>query len=204
MSRKSNADFSQVEALADRIQLAVSSDDKNSQFNREKILRTGAYRQMDQLIIDAPVGKDGSNWYDYTFVHGKIPNRTASYKLKGRTSKAGTLARGWVDDNPRNGGVPSRGEGKAKVDRTHIVRVGNTLNMKFYNTAPYCYAVEYGHWVRLPYFYSKPPAQRGHGEITKYVPGKYFAQRAVWHAERTVKLTIKKETVKALKQVMKK
>lgn len=188
------ADFSELEKLADRIDMAVTLDDRASKFNKEKILKAGSYKLMNQLLKDTPHGKNRSNWYDWTFSGGE---HSASYHLAGRTHKAGTLARGWVTfpyGNPEIGGSATLAAGKIQVDSTIIDKSGDELSMTFYNSAPYAAAVEWGHWVKYPWFWNKESYTR--------VPGKYYTQRAIWHSEEAVKKAVKKECTEMLKQVV--
>lgn len=207
MKRGKVTDFSELEALADRIGQAVHLDDRNSKFNRETIIKAGAYKQLEQLVKDTPIGKDGSNWFDYTFKGGE---HTASYFEKGRSSKAGTLARGWVSDSPQIGkGKPTREQTIEKVNYTPILREGKNLTMEFYNTTPYARAVEYGHRVRYPYFWDEnrnyvSGVPRGHGPIVGYVAGQRFIMAGILNGEEAVKKAMSKELHKQIKSVVKK
>ena len=202
MSKKKKllADFTEVQELIDRIDTALKTPDQQSNFNREAILKAGAYKQMEHLVRETPVGKNGSNWYRWSYP----PSRhSASYYLKPRSSVAGTLARGWVSDAPQKGrGIPSVAQCAYKVNHTVVAPQGKDLTMTFYNTAPFARAVESGHLVRMPYFFdgSKP----GQGRITGYVPGQWFTQRAIYRAEKDVKMHMGYEAVRQLKQVVKK
>ena len=198
------ADFSELEDLANRIGMAVLLDDRSSKFNREKILQAGANVLMTQIVKETPPGKNKSNWYDYTYTDG---THSAHYFLAGRSHRAGTLGRGWVmeqSENPELGAKASGAAAKRKVNITPITKSNDNLSMTFYNVAPYAAAVEWGHWVRLPYFMGPPGTPRGHGQIlpNKVAP-KYSTQRAIWHSEDAVKLAVKKECTKMLKSVVK-
>lgn len=208
-TRKGMADFSELEELANRIGKAVRMADSNysgATYSNRELLKTGAYKQMEHLIKETPVGTDRSNWYDWTYPSGGGTlggPHSASYFLAGRTHKAGTLARGWVDDMPEGGsGKPDKSAGKNKVDNTPITKNGDELSMQFYNTAPYAWAIERGHAVRFPYFWYDGVAP-GEGPIVGFVPGQWYIRDAVTHAEADVKKAVTKELSKQLKQVVK-
>ena len=209
MSRKSKvgngADFSQLEQLATRIGDAVrTSQYEVSDFSPKRILKAGAYKQMEYLIQYTPKGRNGSNWYYWQFRRSGIGASFSSYyTLYGRDSKAGTLARGWVSDVPQNGAArkPSILDGIQKVDLTPIDTKGKrTLSMKFVNTAPYAGAVEYGHWVRLPYFFDG--SAPGQGKITRYITGKRYTWEGIHFGQDDVQKAIANETVKQLREVV--
>lgn len=205
---KKMADFSELEVLANRIDKAVRMADSqyaSSTYSNREILKAGAYKQMSHLVKGSPMGKNGSNWYDWTYPPGGGNlggPHSASYFLAGRAHKAGTLARGWVDDMPEGGsGRPNVSAIKQKVDSTPITKDAEGMKMVFYNTAPYAWAIERGHFVRMPYFwYGVPPGQ---GPITGFVPGKWYVSKAVTHAESDVTKAMTKELSKQLKQVVK-
>lgn len=202
------ADFKELEDLGNRISKSLvmsNAENSTSAFNKPKILKAGAYKQMDHLLKETPLGENGSNWYDWYYPPGGGDlggSHSTSYYAKGRSHKQGTLAKGWVSDNPQGGGVPSKADGHKKVDSTLIVNQGENHSMTLYNTAPYAWAVERGHLVRLPYFWCGTPPRQG--KITGFVPGQWYTMRAVFHAENDVKAAIGKETVKQLRQVVKK
>ena len=203
------ADFSELENLADRIGMAVTLDDRSSKFNREKILKAGAYKQMDHLLNETPLGSNGSNWYDWYYPPGGGDlggPHSASYYLKGRAHKAGTLARGWVSDIPEGGAArkPGKNVGKQKADTTPIIPEGQNLSMTFWNTAPYAWAIERGHMVRMPWFFGTTPEERQPrcGPTKGFVPGQWFTMRAVFHAEKDVQKAVGTEAVKQLRQVV--
>lgn len=205
MSR--NSDFSQLSSLANRINTALYyKDTDNSTYSNQKILKAGAYKQMDHLLDKTPIGTNGSNWYNWTYPPGGGDlggPHSASYFLAGRAHKAGTLARGWVYDMPEGGTgrKPGKEVGHKKVDMTPIDHVHEGMSMTFWNTAPYAWAVERGHAVRMPYFwYGVPP---GKGPITGYVPGQWYTMKAVFEAEKDIKKAIGNEAVKQLRQVVK-
>ena len=197
------SDFSELENLARRIGLAAVLDDKASLFNREKIIQAGANVLMTQIVKETPPGKDKSNWYNYTYAGG---DHSAHYFLAGRAHRAGTLGRGWITEqsgNPEYGRKASGASARYKVKLTPIIKENNSLSMTFYNTTPYAAAVEWGHWVRMPYFMGPPGTPRGKGPITGKVAPKYYTQRAIWHCEDAVKEAVRKESVKMLKKVVK-
>lgn len=207
MSKKS--DFSQLSALANRINTAVYYKDyENSTYSNQKILKAGAYKQMDHLLDETPKGTDGSNWYNWNYPPGGGDlggPHSASYFLPGGAHKAGTLARGWVMDMPEFGASrkPGKELGHKKVDTTPIDHVQDGLSMTFWNTAPYAWAVERGHAIRYPYFWYDNVLPR-QGPIVGYVPGQWYVSRAVTHAEKDVKKAIGNEAVRQLRKVVKK
>lgn len=97
---------------------------------------------------------------------------------------------------------PGKDIGHRKVDITPIDHQRDGLSMTLWNTAPYAWAVERGHLVRMPYFFDGSQPRKG--RILGFVPGQWYTMRAVFHAENDVKKAIAKETVKQLKQVVKK
>lgn len=204
------ADFSQLEELGNRINKAVRMADTNysgSTYSNRAILKAGAYKQMEHLLKETPLGKNCSNWYDWYYPPGGGDlggAHSASYYLKGRQHKAGTLARGWVSDMPEGGAArkPGKAVGNKKVDSTPIIKEADGLSMTFWNTAPYAWAVERGHLVRLPYFWCGTPPRQG--TITGFVPGQWYTMRAVFRAENDVKKAMSKELTKQLRQVVKK
>lgn len=204
------ADFKELEDLGNRISKSVlmcNAEHSASAYNKPKILKAGAYKQMEHLLKETPLGKNGSNWYDWYYPPGGGDlggAHSASYYLRGRQHKAGTLARGWVSDMPEGGAArkPGKDVGKQKVDSTLIVNQGGNLHMTFYNTAPYAWAVERGHLVRLPYFWCGTPPRQG--TITGFVPGQWYTMRAVFRAENDVKKAMSQELTKQLRQVVKK
>ena len=205
------ADFHELEELGNRIAMAVALDDRSSKFNREEIIKAASNKQMEYLLKEAPLGKNGSNWYYWFYPPGGGNlggPHSASYPLQGRAHKAGTYARGWVSDMPEGGAgrKPGKDAGKQKVDLTPIKKTANNLTMLFYNTAPYAWAIERGHLVRMPWFFGTTPEERkpGCGPITGFVPGKWCTMKAVFHAEDDVKKAVAREMSKQLKQVVKK
>ena len=205
------ADFHELEELGNRIAMAVALDDRSSKFNREEIIKAASNKQMEYLLKEAPLGKNGSNWYYWFYPPGGGNlggPHSASYPLQGRAHKAGTYARGWVSDMPEGGAgrKPGKDAGKQKVNLTPITKTANNLTMLFYNTAPYAWAIERGHLVRMPWFFGTTPEERkpGCGPITGFVPGKWCTMKAVFHAEDDVKKVVAREMSKQLKQVVKK
>ena len=205
------ADFHELEELGNRIAMAVALDDRASKFNREEIIKAASNKQMEYLLKEAPLGKNGSNWYYWFYPPGGGNlggPHSASYPLQGRAHKAGALAKGWVSDMPEGGAgrKPGKDAGKQKVNLTPITKTANNLTMLFYNTAPYAWAIERGHLVRMPWFFGTTPEERkpGCGPITGFVPGKWCTMKAVFHAEDDVKKAVAREMSKQLKQVVKK
>ena len=205
------ADFHELEELGNRIAMAVALDDRSSKFNREELIKAASNKQMEYLLKEAPLGKNGSNWYYWFYPPGGGNlggPHSASYPLQGRAHKAGTYARGWVSDMPEGGAgrKPGKDAGKQKVNLTPITKTANNLTMLFYNTAPYAWAIERGHLVRMPWFFGTTPEERkpGCGPITGFVPGKWCTMKAVFHAEDDVKKAVAREMSKQLKQVVKK
>ena len=91
------ADFHELEELGNRIAMAVALDDRSSKFNREEIIKAASNKQMEYLLKEAPLGKNGSNWYYWYYPPGGgnlgVPY-SASYPLQGRAHKAGAVAKG--------------------------------------------------------------------------------------------------------------
>lgn len=197
-------DFSELEALSNRIKQDLVLDDRSSIFNREKILEAGSTVLMKGVVKATPVGRNGSNWYNYMFKGGP---HSSAYFLAGRSHKQRTLKRGWftpVGINPETSGSSGLDMVPSLVKRTVIKKNVHTLSQTFYNTAPYARAVEYGHAVRMPYFYGPSGTQKGHGPITGFVHGQFYTWKGIYNVQDAPAKAIQKESAKRLKMLVKK
>ena len=204
--RKTGCDFSQVEALAKRLEKAACGDERKSTLKPNQIMRVGMAKQTEWLVNKTPLGRDGSNWYGWYYPPGGGDlggKHSASYLTVGRDQRAGTLKRGWVQDSPEfKWGTPSVDEIKNRVNTLPIERVGTRRTMTIYNSAPYAWAIEVGHLVRMPYFFSTPPTKPRQGVITGRIPGKWYTMEAVHEAESDVQNAMAKELHKQLDKVV--
>lgn len=207
--RKKVTDFSELQALSKRIEDAVRFADttySGSRYSNQKILEAGATELMNHIVKETPKGKDRSNWYNYNHTEG---DHSSHYFLPGRSSRAGTLKRGWVtdqSDNPQYGQMPTYAIVQSFVKRTPVQRKLKGISMEFHNVAPYSKAIEDGHDVRMPYWYGPDgyATPRGQGPIVGHSSThRRFTWQAILHSKEDVKKAMKKECIKMLKQVVK-
>lgn len=205
---KRNSNFVQLKKLADRIETSIQKwDDKDAEYSKEKLIRSGGYKLMDGLIRNTPIATPAtnphdSNWFTYTYQptqYGIGYGFERGTKF-GDVHYRGTLARGWVSspmdliDRPPNR-KPTLAEGKTKVDETEVVRKGKRqLSMKFVNAAPFSQAVELGHINKVPKILG------GDGSTTfKYTPGRYFTDKTVQEYSQPISVEIEKEYTKMVR-----
>jgi len=211
--RVAGADFSKLEALANRIEKEVRmgrSAFSQARFDKRKVIRKGADVLMDGLIKTTPIATKksnphGSNWYRYTYnptqygIGYAFPRGTRF----GDVHYRGTLATGWVVnpteliDRPPNR-KPTLKEGREKVKKTEITLHGNNgYRMLFVNAAPFSMAVELGH-------VNKVPAILGGNGTEYYKPtvGRFYTERTVHEYGEPIRDAMGKEYVKMVKSVI--
>lgn len=197
-------DFRELEKLNKRLKKAVRQD--SPVFNREKLMRTLLQEELKAIILTAELGKNGSNWYNYEYVKG---DDVAHYLLKGRAHVRGTWSNGWVTIGNAcpefgTGCKPSQDAIKLKAASVPIKITGGVYTTELHNNAPYSRAVEFGHYVRMPYFMGPDgfATPKGHGPITGYVGGKRWTRDAIRNCKPVIEEEVSIKAHKMIKRVV--